>query len=256
LNLTKTKQTIFLVTFLTLVFKGFCCGAQNTETNYTYGNNESGERDPVLDTQLTNLRIFHEGAIFVLKRYATMEALISAVEDGHSENEGFWIGASSVIPGTGQMINQDYLQGGLLLFTTALSWGTVNQLAFTRVKRSGSDSILPLYYSSLVLRNGIMTYAMLHAANKSYRVQHDRTVAMWTGTASLLPGTGQAINGDWWEAAGLFISWGLAAALVSHFETAVYETGDEGYLVKSPEENDWAVSWVPGGATLSYTMGW
>ncbi len=252
----RTKAITVAMSILLLVFKGYCSHVEAAGNNYTYEDNEGMARDPLIHAQLSDIRLLHEGAIFLLKRYATLEALITAVEIGRSENEGFWIGAASAIPGAGQMINRDYLQGSLLLFASTLSWGTVQQLEFTRARKTGDESMLPLYYSSLVLRNGIMTYAMLHATNASYREHHDRTMAMWTGAASLLPGTGQAINGDWWEAAGLFVAWGLSAALVTYFETALFEVGDEGYLVESPQAPEWDVSWVPGGATLSVTVGW
>lgn len=252
----KAKAVTVAISLLLLIFKGYCLQVEAADNYYTYGDNDSMARDPLIHAQLSDIRLLHEGAVFLLKRYATLEALITAVEKGRSENEGFWIGTASVIPGAGQMINRDYLQGSLLLFASTLSWGTVQQLEFTRARKTGVESMLPLYYSSLVLRNGMMTYAMLHATNASYRKHHDRTMAMWTGAASLLPGTGQAINGDWWEAAGLFVGWGLSAALVTYLETALFEAGDEGYLVKSPGDPEWAVSWVPGGATLNVTVGW
>jgi len=250
------KLVILAPALFILTLQGYNSYSQTSDSYYTLENNEKAENEPFHDSQLAELRLLHEGSVFLLKRYATMEALITAVENGRSENEGFWIGASSLIPGVGQMINHDYLQGGLLLFASTVSWGTVHQLEFTRTRQHGSDSILPLYYSSLVLRNGLMTYAMLHAANKNYRVHRDRTAAMWTGTASILPGVGQAINGDWWEASGLLIAWGFSTVLVSYCESALFTNGDEGYLVKAPEQPAWTVSWVPGGAALTFTAGW
>lgn len=252
----KTHKILLTLAVISFIFQGNNCWPQTGDAYYTYENNGGVEKEPYQDAQISELRQLHEGAIFILKRYATLEALITAVENGRSENEGFWIGTASLIPGVGQMINHDYLQGGLLLFTSTVSWGTVHQLDFTRARQSGSDSMLPLYYSSLFLQNGLMTYAMLHAANKSYRVHRDRTAAMWTGTASLVPGVGQAINGDWWEASGLLVAWGLSTLLVSYCESACFTEGNESYLVRAPENPSWTLSWVPGGAALSFTTGW
>ncbi len=207
-------------------------------------------------THLQNMRQLHEGTVFLLKRYAPLEALITAVELGRPDSESFWIGASSVVPGVGQMINQDYLQGSLLLFASSISWGTIRQLEYTRKRIPAGEHLQPLYYGSMALRNGIMTYAMLHATNSSYREHWDRTEAMWTGAASLVPGVGQAINGDWWEAGGLFVAWSLAAVLTSHLERQIYVSGDESYLVEKPDSPDWAVTWLPGGALFSMTTEW
>jgi len=227
----------------------------NSDYNNKY-NRYTCQQESFLQMQLQNLRQLHEGAIFILKRYATLEALISAVDHGQKENDAFWIGTASLIPGAGQMINEDYLQGGLLLFISSLSWSTIRQLEFTRKRRQENQELLPFYYSAVILRNGIMTYAMLHATNKSYRTHHDRTAAMWTGMASLVPGAGQAVNGDWWEASALFVSWSAAVILTSYLEEQIFLSGDEGYLVKTPEPSRWSVACLPGGVSLLYTVSW
>jgi len=210
---------------------------------------------------LTSLRHLHEGSLFLLKRYSALEALISAVNQGRTENQAFGIGASSVVPGAGQIINGDYLQGGLLLFASGLSSTTIRHLEYTRQRLPASDeSLLPWYYASLTLRNGIVTYAMLHAANVSYRERRDRTYGMWTGMASMVPGVGQAINGDWWEGAAFFVGWTLSAVLTAHFEQALFQPGEDPYHVVNDPENStqWNVAWacLPGGAGLSFSKKW
>ncbi|MCK5243273.1 hypothetical protein KAR34_12565 [bacterium] len=231
--------------------------AQNSEQTYqpAYPGMKNQQHESFLFMQLSNLRELHESSIFLLKRYATLEAIITAVERGEKENDAFWIGTSSLLPGVGQMINEDYLQGGLLLFVAGMSWGTVGQLEFTRKRQPENQSLLPFYYSALVLRNGIMTYAMLHATNCSYREQRDRTAALWTGMASMVPGVGQAINSDWWEAGGLFVAWSAATVLTYYLENSIYISGDEGYLVES-EDCEWSVAWLPGGAGLLFRTTW
>jgi hypothetical protein len=238
---------------------GFLCAgignAQNPDVSYQpsyQGTNQ--QQESFLFMQLSELREMSEGSIFLLKRYATLEALITAVDRGEKENDAFWIGSSSLVPGVGQMINEDYLQGGLLMFAAGMSWGTVSQLEFTRKRQPENQGLLPFYYSALVLRNGIMTYAMLHAANSSFRKEHDRTAAMWTGMASMVPGVGQAINGDWWEASGLFVAWSGATILTYYLENSLYISGDEGYLVES--DTQWSVAWLPGGAAVSFKTTW
>ncbi|MEW6515854.1 MAG: hypothetical protein AB1439_02965 [candidate division FCPU426 bacterium] len=252
----KINEMFVVLSFFIFINIGNYCFAQKAESNYAIENNESDGQIVSNSHYLSELRILHEGAIFIFKRYATLEALISARENGSEENQCFWIGASSLVPGVGQMINHDYLQGGLLLFASSLSWSTVHQLEFTRKRQSGTEAFQPFYIASLFLRDGIMTYAMLHATNRHYREYHDRTAAMWTGTASLLPGLGQAINGDWWEAGGLFAGWALSTAVVSYFESMIFQSGNDSLLVEETEHPRFNICWVPGGATLGVTIGW
>jgi len=221
---------LFAVIFIT-----FSASAGNhayAESGF-YGEGDhfpSVDQESFLQEQMQDLRLLHEGTFFLLKRYATCEAMLTAMDRGREDQEAYWIGAASLLPGAGQMINQDYLQGSLLLLAATVSFGTVRQLEFTRKKQTGAESFMPLYFSSLLLRNGIMTYAMLHATNKQYAQNHDRTAAMWTGMASMVPGVGQAINQNWWEAGGFFTAWAAATILTSYFEEQIYITGNEGYL--------------------------
>ncbi len=216
----------------------------------------SGNQDASMDLNLSNLRAFHEGAIFMLKRYAILEAEVRALEKGRQENQAFAIGAVSLVPGTGQLINHDYETGGLMLFTTTLSWTTVQQLAYTKKKQQQHLDLLPYYYLSLAVKNGVMTYAMLHAANQHYRTHHDKTAAMWTGMSSMLPGVGQAINGAWWEAGGFLVTWSLASLVNAALEEKIFVNSDDNYLVQDKSAPNWSLALLPGGALLGYTQRW
>jgi hypothetical protein len=205
--------------------------------------------------ELDSLRELHDGALFVLQRYATLEAVVTALERERQENQAFLIGASSLIPGVGQMINGDYLQGGLLLFADGMSGATVNQLAYTR--RPNRRQETPMYFLTETVQNGLMVYATLHAANASYREHHDRTAAMWTGLASVVPGAGQAINGNWWEAGGLFAGWVATSWLMTALENAT--PAESATTVKAPEapnQTHWALALLPGGAYLNVNYEW
>ncbi len=206
---------------------------------------------------LERMRRVHEVSVFLLRHYSMLEALITAVEDGNPENDAFWIGSASILPGAGQMINHDYLQGGLLLFASGLSWTTIDETDFLRPRRTPRPDLLPWYYVSRLASNGIMTYAMMHACNASYRDHRDRTAAMWTGTASIVPGVGQAINGQWWEAAGFFFAWALSAYLTNELERGLVPPGQEAtYLTRPHEGLAWSVSWLPGGARVNLQAKW
>ncbi|MCK5218146.1 hypothetical protein KAR10_01410 [bacterium] len=249
----------FLLAVLVVLTSGDMGFAQSSENNpgNFHGLQEIREEQPALHFHMKNIRRFHETGVFFLKRYATLEALITALDQGETENQAFGIGAASLIPGTGQMINEDYLQGGLLLFATGLSFATIRQLEYTRQRRKGCGRLLPWYYSALAVRNGIMTYAMLQASHVYFRDYHDRTAAMWTGAASILPGVGQAINGDWWEAGGLFITWSLASVFTARLETQIFINDDEAYLVNHQEKIQWSIAWLPGGGMgLNLTTVW
>ncbi|MBN1595066.1 hypothetical protein JW933_03980 [candidate division FCPU426 bacterium] len=250
-------RKICVITICSVLVAGIA-QAQEALPNYGERNNDDSSygKETYTELQLRDLREMHEGAIFLLKRYATLEALITAVQRQEKDNDAFWIGAASLLPGTGQMINEDYLQGGLLLFAAGMSWSSVGQLEFTRKRVSGKQGLLPYYYAAVVLRNGIMTYAMLHAANKKYRKQEDRTAAMWTGAASLVPGVGQAINGDWWEAGGLFAAWSAATVLTYTLEEEIFLQGDEGYLVLEDKQPEWWFAYLPGGIGFFITTEW
>jgi hypothetical protein len=203
--------------------------------------------------ELGFLREMGEGALFTLQRYATLEALITAVDRGQQENQAFLIGASSIIPGVGQFINADYLQGGLLLFSDSIAGTTANQLAYTRHTKSEMTS--PAYYSVVALKNGIMLYATLHAANSSYRARHDRTRAMWTGMASIVPGVGQAINGDWWEAGGLAVTWLVTAMLAAEFENSS-RMENKNLTVNKDSESTWSIALLPDCTGVMVTKQW
>lgn len=206
---------------------------------------------------LAPLRHLHEGFFFLYRRYAMLEALISAEDRVRSENQAFWIGAASWVPGAGQMINGDTLQGSLLLIASGLSAATVRHLEFTRRQLPGGSDWLPWYYAALTLRNGVISYSMLHAANAAYRGRRDRTAAMWTGAASVIPGVGQAINGDWWEAAGFFSAYVLSAAVSLQFEKCIYPAGnDPSYLAGRGRDPQVNLAWLPGGAMVSITAEW
>jgi hypothetical protein len=217
---------------------------------------QKNEKEMVPLSFFDDLRELHESAIFLMKRYATLQALVRAEELGRKENDAFLIGTSSVIPGVGQMINQDYTQGGILLFASSLSWTTAEHLSLTR-PRYRDQEFVSYYYASLFLRNSIMTYAMLHASNASYRQNRNGSAALWTGSASLVPGVGQAINHDWWEAAGFFTAWAAAAFLTSYCqEQAFVDLQDKSYLVEKTEPLPLSVAWIPGGAALEYHRTW
>lgn len=247
--MTGVRFRVFLTAVL-LAAAGSAFASEAVENPY-----RSGERGQVPIQRLEPLRDLQEGAVFLLKRYATLEALITAQESGRSDNDAFWIGAASLVPGAGQMINQDYLQGGLLLFSSGLAWSSFQELDFTRPKMRYPDAA-PYYYAALALRDGIMTYATLHAANSRYRQTRDRTSAMWTGTASLIPGVGQAINGQYWEAAAMFAAWAGAAYLTASLEEVVYGgPGEPASLVRDSEPS-LTVAWLPAGAALQFTASW
>ncbi len=246
------------ILFLSLT-SGNAALAQSSETDpgNPYSMTEMRGEQPALLLHMKNIRRFHETGIFFFKRYATLEALITALDQGKTVNQAFGIGAASLIPGTGQMINEDYIQGGLLLFATGLSFTTIRQLEYTRQRRKNCGGVLPWYYSALAVRNGIMTYAMLQASHVHFLDHHDRTAAMWTGAASILPGVGQAVNGDWWEAGGLFLAWSLASVFTTRLETQIFINDDEAYLVNRQEKIQWSIAWLPGGAmSLNLTTVW
>jgi hypothetical protein len=255
----KTRKLLWAgCTLATLIFfPGWlrCEDAAASEPAAPASQPSSLFRSEALDP--ASLRNFHEGAIFVLRRYATLEALITAVDKGRSENQAFLIGASSLVPGVGQFINQDNLQGGLLLFASGISWGTLGHLGPAHRSRRGQASAEAVHYAAMIARNGIMTYSMLHAANACYRARRDRTAAMWTGTASLLPGAGQAINGNWWEAGGFAAAWALTAWASSSIEPPFEIRGDERSAGRQDSASPvWNLAWLPGGAALQVAWDW
>jgi len=190
--------------FLLIGFLGL--GAVPAWCEPTASEEAPAEVSSKLETQRFNLEGLYnlnDGVTFLLQRYATLEALVAALQQGRMENQAFAIGAASMVPGAGQFINGDYTQGGLLLLADSMAGINANQLAFSRHKPRHAEWALG-YYSAEALRNGIMLYATLHAANASFRARQNHSAAMWTGAASVVPGVGQAINGNWWEAAGFF----------------------------------------------------
>lgn len=241
----KISMTLIITTLIMISSKVIAQTSwELTAEDYTKKNNFGG------------LREFHEGAIFIMKRYATLEALVIALEQNKPENEALGTGAASILPGVGQMINEDYLQGGLLLFATGMSWSTVQQLSFTKKKRKQYLHLLPLYYGSIILKNGIMTYSMLHAGNAQYRMDRDKTAAIWTGMSSIVPGVGQVINGDWWAGGGMFLAWSLAAVISGRLEENIFVNGDKQYLVEKQNNPAWSVAIVPGGLMMSLSQSW
>lgn len=249
------KQGILVL--LLIVLSGVS-HAEQAQTQYsgTRSGFEANEENYIIQHNLGMLRQFHESSIFMLKRYASLEALITAVDQNKDENEAYLVGTASLVPGAGQMINGDYLQGSLLLFATSISWASVQQLNYTKKRQKQYMHLLPYYYTSLALKNGVMTYSMLHASNRNYRDHRDRTQAMWTGMASIVPGVGQAINGQWLEAGAFLLAWSLATVATTHFEEKIFLNGDDSYLVRDPEPMPWAVAFLPGGLGLSYTTQW
>ena len=107
----------------------------------------------------------------------------------------------------------------------------------------------------MALREGITLYATLHAANASYRAHQDRTAAMWTGAASVVPGVGQAINGNWWEAAGFAAVWMATAAWTTDMERRYYSNADEEKSVSpvSGEKISWSFAILPMGIVANAT---
>ena len=206
--------------------------------------------------RLAPLRRFHEGALFAYQRYAMLDALLGAVRRGRPENEAFWIGTASLaVPGAGQFLNDDPLQGGLLLAGGVFSWATVNRLAFTRPRPAAGGPVWA-YFGTAGLRDALMSYAMMHAANARFRADRDRSAAMWTGAASMVPGVGQAINGDWWEAAGFFAAWAGTALAAAALEERVYPDGSPASFVRRRETPAWRLAWLPGGAAVIHTTRW
>jgi hypothetical protein len=204
------------------------------------------------------LRKLHSGGLFLLQTYSGLDALIGAANvEGRSENQAFLIGASSaLVPGTGQLINGDYASGGLMLFAAGMSAATLGMLPPERRPRAGLDATWLAYQSALAVRNGIMAYAMLQAANTHYRNTRDRSASMWTGTASILPGAGQAINREWWAAAGLFVTWSLSVVAAASLESQVFTTRDLPGMVTDSEAVSWSVSCLPEGVALFVSRPW
>jgi hypothetical protein len=210
---------------------------------------ESPERVEVPHSHLEGLHNFDEAALFLLQRYATLEGLVGALRAGRMENQAFAIGTASVIPGAGQMINGDYRQGGLLLLADSVAGINANQLAFSMRKARHQEWGLG-YYSASILQNGVMLYATLHAANASYRTHQDSSRAMWTGVASVVPGAGQAINGNWWEAAGFFAAYSVATVWATDMENHFYGTLDKNSAEASGQNTTWSVSVLPMGLAV------
>ncbi|NTV51992.1 MAG: hypothetical protein HGA76_03110 [Candidatus Firestonebacteria bacterium] len=222
-----------------------------------WGESLTGEAPPdfspkpeVQKARFEGLRDFNEGAVFLLQRYASLEAVVGALQAGRQENQALAIGAASLIPGVGQMINGDYSQGGLLLFADSVAGINANQLAFSRKKIPQTEWSLG-YYSSLALRDGIMLYATLHATNANYRAHQNRTQALWTGTASVLPGAGQAINGQWWEAAGFLGAYVAVAIWAANMEDHFYAEPEKATAGVSDQQSSWSFAVLPMGIMVS-----
>jgi hypothetical protein len=212
----------------------------------------SGAKQEIQASRLAGLRDLNEGAVFLLQRYATLDALVGALQAGRPENQAFAIGAASVVPGAGQFINGAYTPGALMLLGGSVAGINANQLAFSRRRPRHPEWGLA-YYSSELLRNSVMLYATLHAANASYRARADRSAALWTGAASVVPGAGQAVNHDWWEAAGFLGAYALSAALAADMENRFYAPADKAPGPVSDQSISWSLAILPTGLAVNAT---
>jgi len=240
----------FLIFFLLLGVWAVPAWSESLSGDLGESSSDAKSKLEARRSNLEGLREFNEGAAFLLQRYATLEAMVGALQSGRLENQAFAIGAASVVPGAGQMINGSYQLGGLLLFADSVSGISANQLAFAQRKPRHAEWALG-YYSAEILRNGVMLYATLHAANASYRMHQNHSAAMWTGAASVVPGVGQAINGNWWEAGGFFAAWAASSALAMDMESRVYGEPDKNLTTVSTPEPSWSVAVLPLGIAVN-----
>lgn len=212
---------------------------------------------PVATSPL-ELRRLHAAGGLLLRGFSSLDALVGAVDRGdRPETQAFWIGAASaVVPGSGQLINGDAVPGGLMLFTAGLSTATLATLPPEHRPRSGQGATVLAYHTVVAVRDGLTTYAMLQAANTRYRNGRDRSAALWTGASSILPGIGQAINGEWWAAGGFLLAWALTAVAAADLESRVFTTRDLPGLLADDAGTSWSVAWLPGGAELRLRYSW
>ncbi len=204
------------------------------------------------------LRRLHSAGGLALRAFSSLDALVGAVDHGgRPETQAFWIGAaSSLVPGSGQWINGDALTGGLMLFTAGLSASTLNALPPERSTRDEQIPTVLAYRTVSAVRDGLTTYAMLQAANTRYRNHRDRSASLWTGAASILPGVGQAINGEWWAAGGFLLAWALTAVAAADLESRLFTTRDLPGLLAEEDRTSWSHAWLPGGAVLGVRRTW
>ena len=195
---------------------------------------------------------FNNSAVQLLRHYAMVEALVTAVRQEKEASKAFAIGASSYIPGVGQMINNDSLQGSLLLFSASIAGVNAKKLQYTVNRTVKEPELLIPYYAVKGINNMILWYSLLHAANSKYIKTHDHTAAIWTGMASHLPGLGQAINGDWWEAGGFLLASALCSLIELSLEDKVYLSSDEASVVAKNKSNiTWDFACLPNFVYLN-----
>jgi hypothetical protein len=201
---------------------------------------------------LEGLRDFNTNTFFLLKHYAQLEAMVGSLKRNDAQEKPFWIEVASTVPGVGQMINNNYPLGGTLLFAALTSTATISQLGIPPKANAKRGDIYYLHQGFNTLEEAIITYAMLHATNANFIANQNGSQAMRTGTASIVPGVGQAINGDWGSAAGFFANWALVAYVTGELESQMQNTEKQDLMVEK-DRNGLEIALIPAGAAMHYT---
>jgi len=207
---------------------------------------------PVPREKAASIRALQEGFLFVLERYSMIDSTLVAQEKGRDVTTCYGIGASSILPGVGELINQDNLKGDGLLFGTFVSSETLKGLG-PKETDQGSGAAAKAAELFRFLEWGLQGYAMIDAAYLAGSTDPTYDRAFWIGAASFAPGAGQFINHDWWKGGGLFLGALALDRLAASFESQARTDKVAGRRPGPKEAWHYALAPQVGGFLVSAT---
>ena len=204
--------TIFITIVFLLISTGPLLAEEGSLEKEKFQNSPSLGPD-----QVQKIRAMQEGLFFVLERYAMIDAVISSFEQGKDYGNSQWIGASSALPGVGQLINKEYLKGDSLLFLTFACSQTMKELG-GKEGEVGQGANARWTEALKFLQWGLQSYAMMDAGFTAMTTDPTYDRAFWIGSVSVIPGAGQFINKDWWKGGTLLAGALLLDQMTRNFE--------------------------------------
>ena len=190
-----------ILTLTVLIFAWFCAfdaQAQFRNSNTTSSNVSSMAGPPgVNDGNNNNYNDTTTVQVDSLAGFS-LKRMVRGFARKDTLTPGYMFAGSVIVPGAGQMYNRDWWK--LPVVYGGIGAGVYGGIHFNKMYQASGDAKYKTYRNLSYAGAGLFYWASLMDAIVSYKTDSPRPVpAKSTLYSALLPGLGQANNGDWWK---------------------------------------------------------
>ena len=192
------RRRILIITILLAGFFAFDAQAQFRNSTTTSSNVSSITGPPgVGDGNLNNYNDSTSVEVDSLAGFS-LKRMIRGYARKDTLTPGYMFAGAVIVPGAGQIYNRDWWK--LPIVYGGIGAGVYGGIRFNRMYQESGDPRYKTYRNLSYIGAGVAYWASLLDAVASYKTDCPHPVpAKSTLYSALLPGLGQANNGDWWK---------------------------------------------------------